>query len=306
MKIFDTIRHIPYIDSSGIIESVQPLEKCSVQTSLGNLVPIYEIDDHGRKKLTPVKFHKNGSVKSISLQNPLSIDTSIGKISAELITFYPGGELRRIFPLNGKLSGYWSEENEYKLAESIKVPTSVGNLQVKPINIQFYETGELKSMTLWPGERINIKTEQGSWSIKSGISFHKNGNLATCEPVTPVPVKTPIGMIEAFDPDPNGLCGEVNSLSFSETGEVLGCSSIQSVVNAVDSLGSQYKFQPRIVRSYCNDDEYIVQPLKIEFLQEHMVFKNGFTTCGKLSSSSTYQIEPFMTEKTVTSPMTCH
>ena len=244
-------------------------------------------------------------MKSLSLQDPVVVDTSIGPVSAELVTFYPDGSLRRVFPLNGKLSGYWTEQNEYQLAETLTIPSSVGTLELKPINIQFYESGELKSLTLWPQERVEISTVHGSWTIKSGISFYKDGTLETCEPEKPVSINTALGQIQAFDPDPAGISGASNSLSFAENGEVLYCSTVGQSVTAVDSLGIEYRFEPRVVRSYCNDNEFFVQPLKIEFHKDMTVFKNGFTTSGKLASSSFYSLEAFRTKKELAVPMTC-
>jgi hypothetical protein len=305
MKYFEKIRNIPYSDKNGILESVQVLEKCSIPTSIGQLVPIYEVDDHGRKKLTPVKFRSDGSIKSIALQEPKEIQTSIGFISAELVTFYPNGALCRAFPLNGKLSGYWSEANEYKLAQAIKIKSSVGELSVKPINLHFYETGELCSLTLWPQERAKIKTAYGNWTIKNGISFHKNGELASCEPEFSVDIDTPLGRIGAYDPDPNGICGHKNSLNFTESGRVAGLSSISSTIRVENKEGDRFNFEPKVMRSYCNDDEFIVQPLKIEFHNERVIFKNGFKTAGMMDINSSFNIEAFKPEFSLTMPMSC-
>ena len=305
MKDIKSIRNITYTDNENRIESIQPLEECGLQTVVGEITPIYSVEDHGRKKLTPVKFHKNGMVKSVSLQEPKKIKTSIGNLTAELLTFYPDGSLKRIFPLNGKISGYWTEENEYKLAETITVPSSVGELKVKPINIQFYKTGKLQSLTLWPQEKAEISTAYGKWTIKTGISFHEDGSLASCEPESPVSVITPIGEIEAYDPDPNGISGGTNSLSFTENGEVLSCCTIDKTVKAIDSLGYEYRFEPALVRSYCSDDVYMVQPLKIEFQREHTVFKNGFITCGKVAKTGRFSTEAFRPGKETALPMAC-
>jgi hypothetical protein len=142
------------------------MEKLDIKTTLGPLIPIYDVEDHGRKKLTPVKLHKNGRIKSMSLQNATVVNTPIGELSVELVTFYESGAVRRVFPLNGKLSGYWTERNEYKLAQTLPIATPIGILDVKPIYIQFHETGELKSILLWPMERVSINTPVGNITIK--------------------------------------------------------------------------------------------------------------------------------------------
>lgn len=305
MKLFKDVKHIPYYNNDGTVESVQVLEKCSISTSIGNLTPIYEVDDHGRKKLTPVKFRKDGSIKSISLQKPVHIKTSIGSFSVELVTFYPDGSLCRAFPLNGKLSGFWSEASEYKLAETIEINSSVGILSFKAINIHFYETGELCSATLWPQERVEINTIYGTWRFKNGISFHKNGNIASCEPVSSVSIETPLGKMDAFDPDPNGICGHKNSLNFTEDGKISALSSINSIVNVQDKEGYRFNFEPKVMRSYCNDDEYIVEPLKIEFENDRVIFKNGFKTTGMIHMDSSFNVDIFQPDVSLTNAMSC-
>ena len=45
MKKIENAHVIPYYDRKGEIEALQPLEECSVVTSIGNLTPIYQVDD---------------------------------------------------------------------------------------------------------------------------------------------------------------------------------------------------------------------------------------------------------------------
>jgi len=90
-----------------------------LQTPLGNLVPQYEAEDMGRRSVKPICFYKDGSLKSLPLQSQTILDTPAGPMPAELVTFYPSGAIKRIFPLDGKLSGFWSWQNEYKLADMI-------------------------------------------------------------------------------------------------------------------------------------------------------------------------------------------
>ncbi len=298
MSLFQFIKHTHYLDSNGVVEAVQPLECVEIETTLGRLVPIYEVEDHGRKKLTPVKMYKNGMVKSMSLQNATVVHTSVGEISAELVTFYESGAVRRVFPLNGKLSGYWTERNEYKLAKTLSIPTFIGTISVKPIHIQFYETGELKSISMWPMEKVTIDTPIGKVKIKKGVSFHTNGALASCEPDIPVPVKTPLGTIEAHDPDPDGM-KEANSLSFTEDGELAGLSTIKTVVNSIDN-GRGYSFAPAVERSMCSDTQFTIQPLKIAFHDDVYTFRNGLKPHNAVSSSAEFSLVPFHTEKSLT------
>lgn len=297
MSIFESIKHTCYLDSEGIVEAVQPFEKVEIETSIGRLVPIYEVEDHGRKKLTPVKMYKNGQVKSMGLQNATVVDTSVGPISAELVTFYESGAVRRLFPLNGKLSGYWTEKNEYGLAQTLSIPTSIGTVAVKPIYVQFHETGELKSISLWPLERVKIKTPVGNIKVKKGFSFYKNGALASCEPHAPVLVETPLGTVEAHDPDPDGLT-ESNSLTFTEESKLAGLSTIRTVVNSEED-GRGFSFSPMVERSMCSDTAFVVRPLKIAFHEDIITFRNGMRPRKSVSSSAQFSLASFVTDKSL-------
>lgn len=304
--MFTKIKNIPYPDIHGVLDAVQPLEEIVIKTKSGLLIPVYKVEDQGRMKLTPVKLDSEGKIKSLQMQNSTNIKTSVGNISAEFITFYPSGNLRRLFPLNGKLSGFWSEDNEYKLAKSITIPTPIGDISVKPIYIHFYETGELKSITFWPKEKIKINTIDGSISIKTGISFHKSGTLRSYEPECPIMVKSPIGDIEAYDPDPLGINGEKNSLSYNYNGELQTVSTIRSEVTVINNLGEKFTFSPKPQPSRCSDTIFVLLPLKLEFKQNKVVFSHGFKTIGTVSIFAEYKIKPFETDvKVVTSVLGC-
>ncbi|MFK5952675.1 MAG: hypothetical protein QM498_06415 [Desulfobacterium sp.] len=294
MSAFDSIKHTLWSDKLNNIEAIQPFEEIIINTSVGEIIPIYSVEDQGRQKLTPIRYYKEGSIRSISLQAATIIKTPIGDISAELITFYKDGSLCRIFPLNGKLSGYWTEENEYKLTEILSIPTPVGEIRVKPIYIHFHEKGELKSITFWPDEKLTISTPLGIISVRKGISFHKCGSLASCEPARPTKLKTLIGNIEAFDPNLNGMNGEKNSLAFSENGTLTEISTSASSIKVLGSNGSITAFQPSVVTSICNDDEFSLEALRIKFREEDVVFRNGLKSEVKVPFPGNFIVEDFV------------
>ena len=294
MSVFDTIKHKTWTDHHGTIEAIQPLEEIVLQTSVGEVVPIYSVEDQGRKKLTPIKYYKEGTIRSISLQNATTITTSIGEISAELITFYRDGSLCRLFPLNGKLSGYWTEENEIKLAETLPISTPIGNIEAKAIYVHFHETGQLKSVTLWPDENVTLSTPLGTIPVRKGMAFHKCGTLASCEPAKPTKLQTPIGDIEAFDPNPNGMSGEKNSLSFSEDGILTALSTQGSSIKVLEGNGSTTTYHPSVVTSLCSDDEFSLEALHIEFREKEISFKNGLKSEEKVAFPGNFVVESFV------------
>ena len=168
-----------------------------IETEYGRFVPQYSVVEPGmnrmKKRRSSVAFHDNGVVKSIALEKQTKVMTAIGEFPVELITFYTSGKLNRIFPLNGQINGYWSEEDEAGLCETYKFTFPLGSFQAKIIGIRFYESGKVKSITLWPGEIISVMTPKGSLKVKSGISFYEDGSIKSVEPAVKTLVDTPIG-----------------------------------------------------------------------------------------------------------------
>ncbi len=297
---FTSDSHLISRNKNGNIDTVLVGEKLVLETSVGNLIPRYTLDDEGRKKEAPVKFYKTGELKSLPLEERSEIPTSAGKIKSELLIFYKNGVLWRTFPLNGQVSGFWTEEDEYKLAEDIEIPTSIGIIKVKPIYIQFYETGELESILFWPNEQVTINTSIGDVLIHKGICFHKNGNVKGFEPVEEISVKSPIGTIKVFDRDPLGMHAESHSLNYYEDG------SIESVITSSNQIiaiknGDEYnRFSPKIVSSYCKEDAFFLSPLKIVFEKESLSFINENEPAISVPRELQYEIADYIPEKPIT------
>ena len=305
MKLYDSVEHDVYYRKDKSPEAVQPYGKVLINTSVGPLVPVYETEDFGRNKLMPIRYDKEGNIKSIPLQESTPVSTSCGVFGAELVTFYSSGALCRLFPLNGKLSGFWSEKNESELAEKVTIPTPVGDITVKPIYLHFYETGELKSITFWPEERAVLSTPVGSMDIKRGVSFHRNGSLASCEPSVPTMVETPEGAIIVFDPDPNGMNGEKNSLSFDEEGNLVSLATIDYQVKAHDPDYGEIVFCPELTTSMCSDIVKIRQPLFIDFQPGHMQFRHHSGIIGRVSRKHRIELKRFETPVGTESAQCC-
>lgn len=196
-------------------------ERVELSTPAGVLVPQYEPEDPRRQRVQPVELHPGGGLKAVSLQEKAVIETPVGPMAAERVTFHPGGELRRVFPLDGKISAYWSVENETALAGPQRMQTPIGVVSARIISVHFFPSGALRSVTLWPGERVTIATPQGPASVSVGFSFHESGALRSFEPDAPFEAKTPVGTVLAFDTDPEGgMAADLNSLQFDEAGNV--------------------------------------------------------------------------------------
>lgn len=217
-------------------------ERIELPTPAGVLVPQYEPEDPRRQRVQPVELHPGGGLKAVSLQEKAVIETPSGAMAAERVTFHPGGELRRVFPLDGKISAYWSVENETALAGPQRMETPIGVVTARIISVHFFPSGALRSVTLWPGERVTIATPQGPARVSVGFSFHESGALRSFEPDAPFEAKTPVGTVLAFETDPEGgMAADLNSLQFDESGNVTALTTATDKVvvtcNAVAEAG---------------------------------------------------------------------
>ncbi|MBN1929165.1 MAG: hypothetical protein JW764_06455 [Chlorobiaceae bacterium] len=258
--------------SNGKTDGCLVSEENVLSTPYGDLVPQYEAEDMGRRQLKPFCFYKNGAIKSVPLQTQTLVRTPAGGIPAELVTFYESGSLKRVFPLDGKLSGFWTQKNEFELAEEITVESPLGSLRAKFIAIQFYESGALKSLTLWPGEFLTLMTPAGQIRVRTGIAFYEDGTIRSLEPAGIVQVETPIGTMTAYDNDPQGVHGDLNSLQFSPEGEVMALKTIAEEITVTDQLGSTHRFAPTVKENPCGVERKVVVPMSVRFSKGRIIF----------------------------------
>ncbi|MBU3154074.1 hypothetical protein [Clostridium estertheticum] len=251
--------------TDGIIKECKLSEYCEINTSYGILVPQYDEVEVRRKYKRSLSFYKNGNLQSISFQSGTNIVTSVGKLSAELAVFHENGQIKRIFPLNGKITGYWTEENEYELSEELDFHFEFGKFKKKIIGINFYESGGVKSLTLWPKDFINILSPYGMIETRIGFSLYPNGAIKSCEPRRQTLIKTVIGELHAFDFDAIGLNADTNSLNFKENGTIKSLYTSLDKITIKDAFGSSHIYEPGLRTNNFNDTIMDVVPLRIEF-----------------------------------------
>lgn len=273
---YGKIENIP----SAIFYSTGELEECrlseyfEINTSIGKLIPRYE-DDGVRSKFTKsISFYKSGDVKSVSLNSQMSVSTPIGNIPAELVTFYENGKIKKVFPLNGRITAYWTEQNEYELAKEMEFKFIFGAFKIKVVCVSFYEDGEIKSLTLWQKDSVSINTPCGTINIRIGISMYKNGALRSCEPKEPILTCTPIGDIMAYDINAIGIDGGKNSLNFNEDGTIKSLYTSTDRIEVINKDGKIAVIEPRLKRSLFNDEQMDVIPYRIEFSNGKVIFNN--------------------------------
>ncbi|WP_319762457.1 hypothetical protein [Maridesulfovibrio sp.] len=234
-------------------------------TEAGELVAQHTTDDLRRKTLQPVETYSNGVLKYLPLEERTPVFTPLGIIHAEMVTFYKSGKLKRVFPLNGKLSGYWTQEDEGQLTDPLTIDTPVGILTAKVISLCFYEEGPLRSITFWPESTVSIESPAGKIKTRVGISFSREGKILSLEPAEPTPLKTPIGMITAFDYDAVGINGDSNSLVFDGLGNVAAIRTSLSMITVRHSSGQERAFIPESRESLCSESEQEIVPMQILF-----------------------------------------
>lgn len=244
---------------------MQPLE-----TKYGTLVPQHTTDELRKRDIFPVEYHSNGELKSVPLEMQTTIPTPVGDIPAELISFHENGNVNRVFPLNGKLSGYWSESDELGLSQTLTIRTSAGDITAKFISIGFHDNGELRSLTLCPGETAKVMTPLGPLDMRIGISFTSDGQLESVEPASPSAVKTLAGEITAYDPDAVGVNGDANSLMFDCEGGVRRVTTTLTKLKAVHPDGRTEAFTPEYRESLCGDTEQEVVPMIVKFREDEV------------------------------------
>ncbi len=249
----------------GTLRSCTPAGPTVFQTALGPLPAQHSTDDLRRRTVQPVSFHPTGLLSALPLEEPTLVQTPAGPLSAELVTFHPDGTLCRVFPLNGKLSGLWSQEDEGRLARPADLRTPMGRISARIIGVRFDPAGALLSLTLWPGESVEAPTPVGPMAARIGVSFRPDGSLRSLEPASPQAVPTPAGEIQAYDLDAVGVSGDVNSLGFGPDGRVERVSTNLTQVAASGPGGAHCLFAPEFRESLCGDGEREPMPLRLEF-----------------------------------------
>lgn len=268
-----------------------------ITTAVGKLIPRYEDDGKRTKYTKSLSFYKNGDIKSISLNKQTIVSTPIGEVPAELITFYENEKIKKVFPLNGKITAFWTEKDEYELAEEREISFSFGTLNAKVDSISFYPGGEVKCVTLWSKQTVSINTPCGLMNIRIGISLYKDGTLFSCEPAMPVQVDTNIGIITAYDINALAVDGGKNSLNFYEDGTIKSLYTSTDKIEVRNRDGNITVFEPKLKRSLFNDDAMDIIPLRIEFNNGRVTFDNDMKNEFKIESCE-FKVTNFSTNIT--------
>jgi hypothetical protein len=234
-------------------------------TPLGPLVPQFTANTLRKRQLPAISFHPNGMIRNLPLEEQTQVATPLGSMPAEQVTFYDTGALKRVFPLNGTLSGYWTQEDEAALAKPMTLDTPFGPVEALIVSVYFNPQGALRSLTLWPGQTIGVPSPVGAVTTRIGVSFFDSGAIKSLEPATLSAVPTPVGELLAFDPDAVGICGDENSLRFRENGALLGLKTHAHSFDVTLENGRVCRVNPSLRRHPCDSERMEAASLSLEF-----------------------------------------
>lgn len=256
--------------ADGKIRSCKLEEKNQLHTTIGNLIPKYQITESRTRDRDAVSFYENHELKSIYLEEPTQIITPAGNITCEFITFYESGKIHRVFPTYGKVSGTWSEEDEIQLTPRIELNIGSTAIHNKLSCICFYESGSVKSISLYPGETVTVKLQENTMEVRIGISFYENGRLQSVEPAEPVLVETPVGKVFVYDNDPVGVHGDSNSLILDEAENIYQVTTVQTGIEIVDRQNQAIRIQAESKRSLLDIDKSQMFAIQIIFETDYI------------------------------------
>lgn len=260
--------------SNGKIETCIVNKPNVVSTEYGDLIPRYNKPGIRDKELKSISFYESGEIRSIDLDTQTDVLTPLGKLPAELVTFYEDGSLESIFPLNGQIGFGWSEKEEKSLAQTVSFDFPFGSFETKPIGLRFYKSGELKSLIIWPDEVIEINSPVGKIPVRIGFKLYETGKIESLEPALPIKIKTPIGDITTYDITAVGVDADFNSLRFYENGSISHIVMSGDIVVKNKTDGSRKIFSSG-TRLGLTDDFSIKVPISITFFDDRVLIDDG-------------------------------
>jgi hypothetical protein len=261
---------------SGALKSCLLREPLSLDTPSGPLTALGDAGHIRRKGGKSLSLYPDGTLKSLHLEEQTEIRTPLGPVPAELAVWHPDGAIKRVFPRNGRLSGYWTEKDEAALAWSASLDLPLAKVRGKVISLHFYAGGGLKSLTLWPGERLSLHTPLGSLVCRVGFSLYEDGALRSCEPAAPTPLATPAGLLPAHDPEAAGIHADSNSLQFFPDGRLKALSTC-CVLHLATGRGEKV-IRPRVREHPLAEGEFLLSPLICRFGEGEFSVTRGTRT----------------------------
>ncbi len=273
----------------GSPRAVTPVAGTLIETPHGVFSPRHSAVDERRKTGASLEFYPDGCLRSIILEDRAVVPTPAGPVVVEQIILHPDGALKRVFPLCGKTSAYWSEEDEGRLLEPFPAKTPLGTITARYLSLGFDPSGRFRSLTLWPGESVEIETPVGRLPVRIGVAFYPDGALRSVEPARPTRVPTPIGDILAYDPDAVGATGDVNSLGFDLDGRLARAAAVRTALMVGGHGRTPREIVPGFRESLCGDGQPEPVALRVVFGEDGVTVRpapGGRSECFSLQGSA--------------------
>ncbi|MDQ7831001.1 MAG: hypothetical protein RDU30_04675 [Desulfovibrionaceae bacterium] len=278
----------------GSIRAVIPAPGTVIATPYGAFIPRSEATDERTKTGASLEWYRDGALRSIILEKRTLVPTPAGKVLAEQILFYPGGAIKRVFPLCGRTSAYWTQEDEAGLLAPFGVSTPLGCITAKFLSLAFDKCGRLRSLTLFPGQIVDLPTPVGTMPTRIGAAFYPDGALRSVEPGRPTEVPTPAGRVLAFDPDATGITGDVNSLQFDPAGRLTHVATVRTRLTIQDQAGNEREILPAFRESLCGNSETEPVAMSVSFEPGRVVVrrspKEPEIACGVAANSGGFPV----------------
>lgn len=270
--------------ANGNLERCTLVQPNRITLPSGVFVPQYEdqyADDRRRKQLTKsLTFYEDGTIASMVLQDATAVTTGVGRVRAEMINFHENGTIKRIFPVYGTISAFWTEADEHHASPELALELPTGTFNGKIINLAFYPTREFKSITLWQGDFVVLQTPVGAVRTRIGFCLYRDGSVKSVEPDSALKVDTPIGVIPAFDPDALGMDGGNNSLVFAQDGSIESLFTSRTQVAVTHGENERTVHAPTLRLGHFADVT-VADPMKISF-------SNGCVRFGERGRTARY------------------
>ena len=176
---YGAVRHVHILTRwpDGTPRDCRCLGPDTVATPQGWLPPLYTTDDVRRTSDRSFSLYPNGMWRSLELQSQCPVPTPMGELPVEWLAWHPNGTLKRVLLRKGKTSGYWTEQDEGRLAHICALDLPAGPVRARVQGLRFYPSGRCASVTFWPGERLTLPTVLGPLPVRNGCAFYESGAL---------------------------------------------------------------------------------------------------------------------------------
>ena len=182
--------------------------------------------------------------------------------------------MKKIFNITDK-----KEIKDKKIYKGIilgrKILKKENSIENKKSKIKF-KNENIKSITLWPKEKIKIKHNDKVINVRTGFSVYEDGSLKTCEPDNPIKIYTPIGEIEAYDKNSIGIHGENNSLKFNKDGSVSALTTSSNIIKIINRKGQAMIYSPKEIFLYANSEVKDLITVTLQFTDDEVIINGSY------------------------------